>query len=130
MITAVLVSSLLGLWAKPGKRNGQSLESVFGVWKYEQVFPEDPYCNGISKKEFILKLNQDGTYLQTVQVTPLDKKYYRGRLVYQLKGEWKLKGNVLYIDEYGKALPIEVSDLRDKFTYFGDEETLPVAAAE
>lgn len=50
IITAILAGCLFSLLAKPGKRNAASLERVFGVWKYEQVFPEDPYGTVLLKR--------------------------------------------------------------------------------
>jgi hypothetical protein len=119
----VLASLLLCSWAKPNKRTTDYTPNnvFYGVWKYDQVFSNDPFNNGVAKKEYLLKLNQDGTYLQTVHIVPEDKKFYAGPLVYQLEGTWQLKDNVLYIEEHGNNYPVELTALRDKFIYFGGE---------
>ena len=120
IIVLVLTASLLHLGAKPNKKSTAYTQNniFYGVWKYEQVFHDDPMYNGVAKKEYILKLNQDGTYLQTVQVVPVDKKFYAGPLVYQLEGTWSLKDNMLYIEENGKDYTVELNALKDKFIYF------------
>ncbi len=126
ILALVFAVCLLPSWSKPGKKTADlnSSNMLFGVWKYEQVFHNDPMYNGIAKKEYILKLNQDGSYVQTVQVTPVDPLFYAGPLVYQLQGTWTLKDNMLYIVENGKDYTMELNSLKDKFVYFdGDMPT-------
>jgi hypothetical protein len=126
----VLVACLLPLLAKPNKKSANYTPNnvFYGVWKYEQVFHEDPMYNGVAKKEYILKLNQDGTYLQTIHIVSVDKKFYAGPLVYQLEGNWSLKDNILFIEENGKSYPMELTALKDKFIYFGGD--MPTADAK
>ncbi len=126
ILALVFAITLLQVGAKPNKKTAAyTTNNVFyGVWKYEQVFHDDPMYNGVSKKEYILKLNQDGTYTQTVHIIPVDKKFYAGPLVYELEGRWYLKDNMLFIEENGKDYSMEINALKDKFIYFaGDMPT-------
>lgn len=80
---------------------------VVSIWKYEKLNPTEY----LSKKIYYLHLNSDGTYIQYIELIPIENSHFKKVTLFTLEGKWYMKQKRLILVEYDKKNEIDMNYL-------------------